>query len=163
MEELGETRVDLRVTLSYFIEPTASRRGWRQRYKYPSHSLRFELQEPLESDERFVQRVNHDAGTEENGGGRAPSQVRWRVGPNQRNLGSLHQDIWETSGIELAQSGKLAVYPVGGWWKYSKAKDRVDKAVRYALVISMSTPQTDVDLYTPIANLLRVPIAIPIE
>lgn len=163
LEGLGETRVDLRVTLSYFIEPTASRRGWRQRYKYPSHSLRFELQDPLESDERFVQRVNHDAGTEENGGGRAPSQVRWRVGPNQRNLGSLHQDIWETSGIELAQSGKLAVYPVGGWWKYSKAKDRVDKAVRYALVISLSTPQTDVDLYTPIANLLRVPIAIPIE
>ncbi len=165
LEEIGGTRVDLRVTLSYFIEPTASRRGWRQRYKYPSHSLRFELQDPLESDEQFVQRVNQDAGAEDSGGSRAQSQVHWLVGPNQRNLGSLHQDIWEASGIELAQSGKLAVYPVGGWWKYSKAKDRVDKAVRYALVVSLRTPETDIDLYTPIANLLRVPVPveIPIE
>lgn len=163
LEEIGDTRIDLRVTLSYFIEPTASRRGWRQRYKYPSHSLRFELQDPLESDEQFVQRVNRDSSAEEGGGGRAPSQVSWVVGPNQRNLGSLHQDIWETSGIELAQAGKLAVYPVGGWWKYSKAKDRVDKAVRYALVVSLRTPENGIDLYTPIANLLRVPIAVPIE
>ncbi|CDO20638.1 Y4bN protein [Mycolicibacterium mageritense DSM 44476 = CIP 104973] len=163
LEEIGDTRIDLRVTLSYFIEPTASRRGWRQRYKYPSHSLRFELQDPLESDEQFVQRVNRDSSAEEGGGGRAPSQVRWVVGPNQRNLGSLHQDIWQTSGIELAQAGKLAVYPVGGWWKYSRAKDRVDKEVRYALVVSLRTPESGIDLYTPIANLLRVPIAVPME
>lgn len=163
LEEIGDTRVDLRVTLSYFIEPTASRRGWRQRYKYPSHSLRFELQDPLESDEQFVRRVNHEAAAEDGGGSQASSQVRWLIGPNQRNLGSLHQDIWETSGIELAQSGKLAVYPVGGWWKYSRAKDRVDKAVRYALVVSLRTPESGIDLYTPIANLLRVPIAVPVS
>lgn len=163
LEGLGGTRVDLRVTLSYFIEPTASRRGWRQRYKYPSHSLRFELQEPLESEELFVQRVNRDAGTEDGGGRRAPSQVRWLVGANQRNLGSLHQDVWETSGAELSQSGKLAVYPVGGWWKYSKARDRVNRAVRYALVLSLRTPESGIDLYTPIANVLRIPIAVRIE
>lgn len=163
LEGLGGTRVDLRVTLSYFIEPTASRRGWRQRYKYPSHSLRFELQDPLESEERFVRRVNRDAGAEDGGGRRAPSQVRWLVGANQRNLGSLHQDVWETSGVELAQSGRLAVYPVGGWWKYSKARDRVNRAVRYALVLSLRTPESGIDLYTPIANVLRNPIAVPVE
>ncbi len=146
LQDLGEALVTLRVTLSYFIEPTASRRGWRQRYKYSSHSLRFELQEPLETEAHFIQRVNRDAGTEEAGGRPAASRVKWVVGAYQRNLGSLHQDIWETSGIELAQSGKLAVYPVGGWWKNNRRRDRVDKAVRYALVVSLRTTESGVDL-----------------
>jgi hypothetical protein len=163
LHELGAAPVSLRVTLSYFIEPTASRRGWRQRYSYASHALRFELQDPLESEGQFIQRVNHDADTEESGGRPSGGQVKWRVGANQRNLGSLHQDVWETSGVELAQSGKLAVYPVGGWWKNNRTRDRIDKAVRYSLVVSLKTADTDIDLYTPIANLLRIPTAIPIE
>lgn len=163
LQELGSAPVSLRVTLSYFIEPTASRRGWRQRYSYASHALRFELQDPLESESQFIRRVNRDADTEESGGRPSGGQVKWRIGANQRNLGSLHQDMWETSGIELAQSGKLAVYPVGGWWKNNRTSDRIDKAVRYSLVVSLKTADIDVDLYTPIANLLRIPTAIPIE
>lgn len=161
LEEIGDPRVDLRVTLSYFIEPTASRRGWRQRYRYASHQLRFEVQDPLETESEFVQRVNRDARTEEGGGRPQAGQVQWLVGANQRNLGSLHQDIWPTTGIELAGSGKLAVYPVGGWWKNNTTKARVNRPVRYALVISLKTASEDVDLYTPIANTLRIPIAIP--
>ena len=163
LQELGAASVNLRVTLSYFVEPTASRRGWRQRYSYASHALRFELQDPLESESQFIQRVNRDADTEESGGRPSGGQVKWRVGANQRNLGSLHQDVWETSGVELAQSGKLAVYPVGGWWKNNRTSDRIDKAVRYSLVVSLRTIDTDVDLYTPIANLLRIPTAVPVE
>ncbi|MGH3302353.1 MAG: S8 family peptidase [Streptosporangiaceae bacterium] len=163
LQDLGAASVSLRVTLSYFIEPTASRRGWRQRYSYASHGLRFELQDPLESEAQFVQRVNRVARTEEAGGRPAGGQVSWLVGPNQRNYGSLHQDIWETSGAELASTGKLAVYPVGGWWKNNKTRERVDHSVRYALAISLTTEETDVDLYTPVANLLHIPIEIPIE
>ena len=163
LQDLGSASVSLRVTLSYFIEPTASRRGWRQRYSYASHGLRFELQDPLESEAQFVQRVNHDARTEETGGRPASGQVTWLVGPNQRNYGSLHQDIWETSGAELASTGKLAVYPVGGWWKNNKNRDRVDQPVRYALAVSLKTQETEVDLYTPVANLLNIPVEIPIE
>ncbi len=151
----------LRVTLSYFIEPTASRRGWRQRYSYASQGLRFELQDPLESETQFVQRANREARTEEAGERPAGGQVSWLVGPNQRNYDSLHQDIWETSGAELAQTGKLAVYAVGGWWKNNKHRDRVDQPVRYALAISLRTEATGVDLYTPVANLLHIPVEIP--
>ena len=163
LEYLGADSVSLRVTLSYFIEPTASRRGWRQRYSYASHGLRFELQDPLESETQFVQRVNREARTEEAGGRPAGGQVSWLVGPNQRNYGSLHQDIWATSGAELASTGKLAVYPVGGWWKNNKDRNRVDQAVRYALVVSLKTEETGTDLYTPVANLLNIPVEIPIE
>ncbi len=163
LQDLGAASVALRVTLSYFIEPTASRRGWRQRYKYASHGLRFELQDPLESESQFIQRVNQEARTEETGGRPTGGQVSWTVGPNQRNYGSLHQDIWETSGAELASTGRLAVYPVGGWWKNNKTRDRIDRPVRYSLVVSLKTDATNVDLYTPVANLLRVPVEVVVE
>lgn len=163
LQDLGAASVALRVTLSYFIEPTASRRGWRQRYKYASHGLRFELQDPLESESQFIQRVNQEARTEETGGRPTGGQVAWTVGPNQRNYGSLHQDIWETSGAELASTGRLAVYPVGGWWKNNKTRDRIDRPVRYSLVVSLRTDATNVDLYTPVANLLRVPVEVPVQ
>lgn len=58
LENLENETVRLRVTLSYFIEPSASRRGWRQRYTYPSHSLRFDLQNRSESLETFIHRIN---------------------------------------------------------------------------------------------------------
>lgn len=161
LEDLDAAAVTLRVTLSYFIEPTASRRGWRQRYRYASHALRFELQDPLESENDFIQRVNRDARTEESGGRPAAGQVKWLIGANQRNLGSLHQDEWATDGITLSRSGQLAIYPVGGWWKNNRAPARIDQPVRYALVVSLKTDEQDVDLYTPIANLLKIPTAIP--
>jgi hypothetical protein len=165
LAELGAADVALRVTLSYFIEPTASRRGWRRRYAYPSHGLRFELKKPTETVEEFVRRVNRDAEQEEDGA--VPRATggsdRWLVGPNQRNLGSLHQDIWEGSAADLAASGVLAVHPVGGWWKNSRREDRQGRAVRYALLVSLRTSQQGVDLYTPIATEIGLPVEQVIE
>lgn len=89
--------------------------------------------------------------------------MSWLVGANQRLYGSLHQDIWETYGSALADTGKIAVYPVGGWWKNNKNRERIDRTIRYALVVSLQTDAIDVDLYTPVANLLHTPIEIPIE
>jgi Subtilase family len=159
LEQLGSADVTLRVTLSYFVEPTASRRGWRQRYSYPSHGLRFDLQDPLENEQHFIERTNRDAHEDETGSiGPSSSQIKWLLGSQQRNYGSLHQDIWHTSGQELAQTGMLAVYPVGGWWKRNRNKERIDLPVRYALIVSLRTRQEDIDLYTPIATELSVPI-----
>lgn len=160
LEQLGGTEVRLRVTLSYFVEPSASRRGWRQRYAYASHGLRFDLQGPLESQQAFIGRVNRDAQVAEDGSTRtATTTERWLVGQNQRGLGSLHQDEWWGTGADLAKSNSVAVYPVGGWWKNNGRKDRQNLPVRYALLLSLRTAEQDVDLYTPIANQLRVPVA----
>src|SRR6266852_1282098 len=49
LEELGQTPVRLRVTLSYFVEPNPGRRGWRRRHRYASHGLRFDVKSPTES------------------------------------------------------------------------------------------------------------------
>lgn len=164
LESFGHANVTLRVTLSYFIEPAPSRRGWRQKYTYASHGLRFVLQDPLENEQHFIERINKDAHSEENGStGPEASQIKWVVGSNQRNQGSLHQDIWETSAQTLAESGSLAVYPVGGWWKRNKNKQRLNLPVRYSLIISLKTDEQELDLYTPIATELKVPIATAIQ
>ncbi|RWR21777.1 subtilisin family serine protease [Agrococcus lahaulensis] len=160
LEQLGAADVRLRLTLSYFVEPSASRRGWRQRYAYASHALRFDLQGALETQQQFVARINRDAQADEGGSSRtATTTDRWLVGQNQRGLGSLHQDEWWGSGAELAQCNSVAVYPVGGWWKNNGRQDRQDLPVRYALLLSLRTREEEVDLYTPIANQLSVPIA----
>lgn len=160
LRELGDASVTLRVTLSYYIEPAAARRGWRRRYSYPSHGLRFELKAPTESTDQFIRRVNREAQAEEDEGGQRPSggSERWLVGPNQRNLGSLHQDVWEGPGVDLADAGVLAVHPVGGWWKNGKRADRKELPVRYALLVSLRTAEQDVDLYSPIAIELGIPV-----
>ncbi len=159
LSEIGAGDVTLKVTLSYYIEPSASKRGWRQKYSYPSHSLRFELQNSVESQQQFIARVNREAADEDYASKTSSGSDRWLVGPDQRNLGSLHQDIWEGSGQELAACNSIAVYPVGGWWKRNGRKDRLDLPVRYSLVVSLRTREQDIDLYTPIATQLHIPIA----
>lgn len=162
LEQIGEESVRLRITLSYFIEPSASRRGWRQRYAYASHSLRFDLKGSVETQQEFIDRVNKDAAASESGSSRGETtSKRWLIGPYQRTLGSLHQDEWHGTGAELARCNSVAVYPVGGWWKNNGRADRMDIPVRYALLLSLRTDKQGIDLYTPIANQLRV--AVPTE
>lgn len=157
LRDLGSADVRLRVTLSYFIEPSASRRGWRNKYAYRSHGLRFDLQGRTETQAEFVRRINREAQSEE-GGSRPTESDRWFLGENARHLGSLHQDEWTGTGAELAHCNNVAVYPVGGWWKNNSRKDRRDLPVRYSLVLSLQTKEQGVDLYTPIATQLQVPI-----
>ena len=158
LDEIGEADVELRVTLSYFVEPSASRRGWRQRYAYASHGLRFEMRRPLESPSDFLNRVNRQAKDEEGGSRSSSDQDQWILGTQHRHRGSLHQDVWLGHGTELAATGcNIAVHAVGGWWKNNKRKDRVDLPVRYALLVSLRTEAQGVDLYEPIAVELGVP------
>jgi hypothetical protein len=159
LRDLGAAAVELRVTLSYFIEPSAGRRGWRNRYAYASHGLRFDLRRPNETTPDFVRRVNEERVTNEEGGSSGSDPKNWTIGPKQRDKGSLQQDIWSGDGPHLATTGGvLAVHPVGGWWKSNNRKDRVDLPIRYALLISLRTRAENVDLYTPIATDLEVPI-----
>ena len=94
LEDLGETPVEMRVTLSYFIEPNPSRRGHRSRYRYESHGLRFDVKRPLESVVEFRKRVNLAARDEDEGSpGRSGGDDAWLIGARGRHRGSLHGDI----------------------------------------------------------------------
>lgn len=158
LRELWDVPVHMKVTLSYFVEPNPSRRGWQGRYRYASHQLRFAVKRPEESDEDFVKRLNREASDEENGRSRGHQSEDgdWLIGPKGRNKGSVSCDVWRGNGAQMAASGLIGVVPVGGWWKETKLGDRRERAVRYSLLVSLSTPGADVDIYTPITNRISV-------
>lgn len=158
---LGEAPVKMRVTLSYFIEPSPTRRGFRQRYRYASHQLRFDLREPEESNDEFRKRINKKAlAEEEERPVRSGESDGWYVGSETRNRGSIHTDLWEGTAVDLAARGLVAIYPVTGWWKELQARDQSDLGARYALLLSIETPTEDVDIWTPVAVEAEVPITI---
>lgn len=159
---LGATDVELRVTLSYFVEPNPSSRGWRGRYVYPSHGLRFDIRRPTENTQTFRARLNDLARAEEAGTAATGPEPAWVLGPVARHVGSIHTDIWRGSAAELADSGMIGVYPIGGWWKNNNRDERLELDVRYALLVSLGTPDETVDLYTPILAALPVPVAIAV-
>lgn len=154
---LGPERVELRVTLSYFVEPNPARRGWKYRHRYQSHALRFAIRAPSEDLDDFRARVTKDAQDEERGA-TTPHDPGWTIGPRQRNQGSLHSDRWHGTATDLAERYHLAVYPVGGWWKERPHLDRWQRSVRYALIVTIKTPEVAVDIYTPVANQVAVEV-----
>ncbi|MEV7964966.1 S8 family peptidase [Sphaerisporangium sp. NPDC088356] len=159
--DLHDATVRMRITLSYFVEPNPSSRGWDVRYRYPSHQLRFDVKRPTETIQEFKARVGREAQQEEENHAPAPSvpDGRWCVGPAHRHKGSLHADIWEGSAAELAEGGAIAVVPVGGWWKDYRRKDRAHLPVRYALLVSL-TSEVPTDIYLPITAKIGIPVAI---
>ena len=160
LENLGDTPVAMRVTLSYFIEPNPSRRGDRSRYRYESHGLRFDVKLPAESNQDFRTRINAAARDDEAGRTRGGDDPGWTIGVQSRHRGSLHSDIWRGSAAELASRAVVAVYPTLGWWKSRPGLKRYHCAARYALVVSITAPEVDVDLYTEVDNRIRASVAV---
>ncbi len=152
LQSLAETEVSLRVTLSYFIEPNPSRRGWQSKFRYGSFGLRFALKGASETDQEFVERVNALERDEDDEGGHGdPDLQGWTFGPKLRTKGSIHLDVWTGTAEELAAKGQVAVFPVGGWWKDWKEAGQWDAEVRYSLVLSLEVAESqDVDFYSPI-------------
>ncbi|MBB3236926.1 hypothetical protein FHS20_003823 [Phyllobacterium endophyticum] len=156
--ELGAADVELRVTLSYFIEPNPGERGWTRRHRYSSHSLRFAVKRSLESLQQFRARINKAAEAEEEGAvGAAAGGDNWFLGMI-RDRGSVHSDIWRGSAAALAERDAIGVFPVSGWWKEKPGLQRWDRAARYALVVSIRAPGADIDIYTAIENKLEIEV-----
>lgn len=157
LEALQDARVQMRVTLSYFVEPNPSARGATSKFSYPSHRLRFDVQRPLDaSTADFVARVNAAAQREDDGDPVNPRDPDWYLGERQRHRGSLHQDVWEGTAADLASRGFLAVYPAAGWWRTRPALERYDLPARYSLIVSIRTEQTEIDLYNAIAQKVEI-------
>jgi hypothetical protein len=158
LEALGETQVEMRVTLSYFIEPNPSERGFSARYRYESHGLRFDVKRPAESDADFRARINAAARDEEERTRVSGDDPGWTVGKQNRHRGSLHSDIWRGSAADLASRGVIGVYPALGWWKTIPRLERYDGSARYALVVSIRAPEVEVELYSAVANQIATPV-----
>ena len=160
LEQLAETEVELRVTLSYYVEPNPGERGWLRRHRYPSHGLRFKVKQSLESVDAFRQRINAAAAAEEEGIEASDTGPdNWALG-RVRDTGSIHSDFWRGTAADLAQRPAIGVYPIGGWWKENPGHQRYERAVRYSLIVSIRAVNGSVDIYTPVRVLITTPIEI---
>lgn len=145
LEDLGEAEVELRVTLSYFIEPDPSAGVRGQMDQYASYGFNFDMKRADETLDQAIARVNalHEvprAGTAAN--------PDWMFGPKLRGRGSLKFDRLKISAEDLARMDAVMVLPTKGWWADDARK--VEQEVRYSLIVSIHTEETEI--YTEIAN-----------
>lgn len=164
LQDLGSAEIRMRVTLSYFIEPSPGRRGWTNKHRYQSHGLRFDVKHPLETDSAFHKRLSRAALDEDEEQPSAVSGDRnWELGDRLRRKGSIHSDTWTGTAAQLAECGVIAVFPVTGWWKERPHLGRWNRKARYSLIATLETPRTDIDLYTPIATQIGVPVQTAVD
>lgn len=166
--KLGATNVKLKVTLSYFIEPAPLGCGTNSKYRYSSYGLRFDVNRAGEEKETMIRKINKKdnelAKTNSIEIEARPKDVPWRYGDECNvNNGSIHSNIWEGTAAELSESNNLIVYPVMGWWKDRKRFVCYNKKARYSLIVSLSTPEIKTDIYTPVANMIKVSTKISVS
>jgi hypothetical protein len=148
LEQLENEIVTMKVTLSYFIEPNLTGKAATRPDTYRSFGLRFDMKKRNETDAHFRSRIS--ASQEKDGTDSESEQSYWLLGPKAMQAGSLHCDLWRGFAADLALHDAIAIYPVGGWWKSHAGQKRMTDKARYALVISISAPGQNVDLYSEI-------------
>jgi len=156
LQSLGTIEATIRVTLSYFIEPGPGEVGWKDKYRYPSCNLRFDVINSNETLKDFTKRVNvkmRGDDKKDNGGGNSRD---WYLGVNNRDVGSLHSDFCGDLAVNLCDANYIAVYPVVGWWRERSHLGKVNNKVRYSLIVSIETPEVEADLYTAIINQIKI-------
>jgi len=160
LRELGEVEVELRITLSYFIEPNPTHRKYSGKFDYASHGLRFDLIRPTEPFPEFQKRINKIARDEDPEYATDSDGLDWVIGPITRNHGSIHSDIWKGTAADLAEMHTISVVPVTGWWRMRKCLKKWDSVARYSLIVSIRTQEENVDIYTPVLNIIRPAIEV---
>lgn len=165
LQSLDNTIVSMKVTLSYYIEPAPDQKGWNNKYRYASNALRFEVINKDQNKKDFLKRVNAEIRGEDkkDKGEGSTGASRWFLGKDNRDVGSIHSDIWTGPAVDLADCNYIAVFPVIGWWRERHHLGRYDDTMRYSLVVSISTPEESVDFYTPIQTIIEQQVATEIE
>ncbi len=161
--ELGNKDVRVKITLSYFIEPNASNRGYeKDKYRYQSYGLRFEIKKPEDSLDEFRKNYNQKAREEDYKKDTSTTGLDWVYGANSRNKGgSIHKDILKgITGAKLAEMNKIAVYPTKGWWQENKKKKTEDMKVRFSLLVDIETDEINIDLYVKIQNAVKTVVEV---
>lgn len=154
LEKLEEKQAKLIVTLSYYIEPNPGTRRLATHYSYHSHQLDFELINRNETVPEFKIRISKPKDeTSENRTTR--TGVKWAIGKDSNLKGSIRKDFITGTGRELSERNVLAIIPKNGWYKNLKRQNKFNAVVRYSLIVSIETEETEVDLYTPVFNILN--------
>jgi hypothetical protein len=159
LEALGEKLVELKITLSYFIEPSPGQHAPVTPARYRSHGLRFDLKKSDETEADFYSRINDLERQDGEERVKPESDDQWVFGANSRArnaAGSLHCDVWRGRAADLAGRHLLAVYPVSGWWKERVPQKRYDSRTRYALIATITCVEEEVDLHAEVQSLVDI-------
>lgn len=159
-----DVQLEMKVTLSYFVEPGPGEIGWKDRYRYASHVLRFDVNNAGESKEEFIKRINKAAREEdEELTSTQSASGHWILGSNARDRGSIHSDTWQGTAAELAASNFISIMPKIGWWRERSHLNQWHRRTRYSLIVSIETESTEVDVYTPVITQLNIPVPVEIQ
>jgi len=163
LQDLYNEEVELKITLSYFIDPNPGLAANIEPQRYQSHGLRFDLRRKNEPMDIFKQRVNANERDNSRVGPAAPGDDgRWLLGPMSMSSGSLHCDVWRGPAIELLDRDTLCVKPVVGWSRERASREICDTVRRYALIVTLKAKNQAIDIYTPISTAIGVPVAVSV-
>lgn len=155
LEELGDTLAELRITLSYFVEPNPGALLRGDFDMYASHGFDFDVKRPDESEDQAVARINDAHEVRVRSTAPAP---RWMFGSKERGgqvegrRSGLKHDRLQTRASDLARMSSVMVFPRKGWW--GKDLERVDQQARYSLIMSIRTPEEEI--YTRITTEIQI-------
>lgn len=154
----------MRVILSHYIESGPGQIGWKDKYRYPSCGLVFDVNNPMKSKEEFKRRISKAMRDEDEDKSTVSNDSsRWLIGSQNRNVGFIHSDIWEGTAVDLSQSNYIMVYPTTGWWKLRTNQKKYNNKVRYSLVVSIETPESTVNPYNEITTAIKNRVVVKTE
>lgn len=148
--------VELRVTLSYFMEPNKFGRR-----TYHGLDVKWDMQGPHESEDTFLQRINvlkrpmKADGKRVKGG--TTKSFDWDIGIQLRSRGTVQSDRWRGKMSALVGNKLLAIVPVLGWW--DQRKPLRTQEMSFSLVVSVFGP----GVYAAIKPAVEAATAISID
>lgn len=152
---LFDQDVTLKVTLSYFIEPNPGSKSKRyvNNFHYHSHALEFAVIKEHETLAKFKRRIS--AAGELDGDKVDTKDEKWSI-KRVRSRGSVKKDFVTMSGADMAVRNMIAVFPKPGWYRTRKKLGKANSVVRYSLVVTLETANVEIDLVTPVRNLIEI-------
>jgi hypothetical protein len=150
-----EMNVELRVTLSYFAEPST----YRTRVEH-GLDLKWDMQGPAEPETAFLERVNDLLRPRGPDGKKLKKSYKkgfpWDIGIQRRSRGTVQSDRWSGKASLLAGAKLIAVVPVLGWWE--RRPEMLTREMPFSLIVSV----VSAGIYTAVQAELAAEVSIEV-